>query len=375
LVFLSRTDAVILLAVLMSLLLLARPVPRRVFDLALAGLLAVVIALPWLAWNYAQFGSVIQSSGAPLTLNAQRRFEVLTGGADSLPERLTLLLYYVRMGARYAGFSVVAMLVLVVPPLVGYLLSRRKLRRIWLTGSQARWLLVGGIYFLSYIAFNALVRWLMRDWYFATPVFVFYVALGVLFALVLRGPMIQRWLARWHSTRLILMGGLLLAVMSVGWLEESSQNPNNPVFRFWASPVRYPGQAGMYNAALWMQANPSRTEEARFGSFNAGIVTYYSRRTVINLDGLMNHAIQPYIAQNRLLCYLIEADLDYIVDFNYVYPDWAPLFTPDLSVSGDDLRATTTTAFEDAAIPPSGYAVVALDKARLRALGRPSCAP
>lgn len=51
------------------------------------------------------------------------------------------------------------------------------------------------------------------------------------------------------------------------------------------------------------------------GSWNAGIVSYYSGRAVVNLDGLVNDDVFSYARSNTLPRYIDEKGIRYIVDF------------------------------------------------------------
>jgi len=53
---------------------------------------------------------------------------------------------------------------------------------------------------------------------------------------------------------------------------------------------------------------------ARIGCFNAGIPAYFSDRFIINLDGLVNHAIHPYYLNRNVDEYLRLNRIDYICD-------------------------------------------------------------
>lgn len=53
---------------------------------------------------------------------------------------------------------------------------------------------------------------------------------------------------------------------------------------------------------------------ARIGCFNAGIPAYFSSRTIVNLDGLVNHAVYPYWKNHQFAQYLIDQHIDYIAD-------------------------------------------------------------
>ena len=68
-----------------------------------------------------------------------------------------------------------------------------------------------------------------------------------------------------------------------------------------------------YNAALWL--NQNIPESAIVGSWNAGVIGYYSKQPVINLDGLINNfELLPYIAENRIDQYILNKKIDYIAD-------------------------------------------------------------
>ena len=50
------------------------------------------------------------------------------------------------------------------------------------------------------------------------------------------------------------------------------------------------------------------------GAANAGIVSWWSDRRVVNLDGLINNAAAQAIAERRLADYLVEQGICYVVD-------------------------------------------------------------
>ena len=54
--------------------------------------------------------------------------------------------------------------------------------------------------------------------------------------------------------------------------------------------------------------------QARIGCFNAGIPAYFSDRTVINLDGLVNNSIYPYWKSHTFERYLSDQHIDYVID-------------------------------------------------------------
>lgn len=62
----------------------------------------------------------------------------------------------------------------------------------------------------------------------------------------------------------------------------------------------------------------------RMGSWNAGILSYYQGGSLVNLDGLVNNDVLPYLRRGRLDCYLAQKDIRWIVDFDIFTSRFAP---------------------------------------------------
>jgi hypothetical protein len=50
------------------------------------------------------------------------------------------------------------------------------------------------------------------------------------------------------------------------------------------------------------------------GGWNTGIVSYFSGRTVVNLDGVVNDQAIPYLRRRDLASYMDQRHIDYLVD-------------------------------------------------------------
>jgi hypothetical protein len=93
-----------------------------------------------------------------------------------------------------------------------------------------------------------------------------------------------------------------VSLVSLWWL---SATPNNLA-------------ATRYSVAKWIDANLE--EDAILGSFNAGQLGFFSNRSVVNLDGLINHVtyFETVIRDSSpeaLVAYLDRIGVDYIVDY------------------------------------------------------------
>jgi hypothetical protein len=108
-----------------------------------------------------------------------------------------------------------------------------------------------------------------------------------------------------QSYRAAATVGFLVVVSIVGmwWLRRP---PNNLA-------------ATRYEVAKWMDANLE--EDAIVGSFNAGQLGFFSNRSVVNLDGLINHVsyfenVLRDGSPGALAAYIDRMGIDYVVDYN-----------------------------------------------------------
>lgn len=73
----------------------------------------------------------------------------------------------------------------------------------------------------------------------------------------------------------------------------------------------WPAQAGHYRAGIYLLDHP---ELQPAGAWNGGIIAYFSRQPVINLDGLVNDDVYQYVVTNTLGDYLGRRGVRYIFD-------------------------------------------------------------
>ena len=76
---------------------------------------------------------------------------------------------------------------------------------------------------------------------------------------------------------------------------------------------RLTSQAPLYPAALYLAAHP---ELRPAGSWNAGILSYFGKGGVTNLDGLVNDRILPYAESGTLAEYVRRRQLHTLIDFD-----------------------------------------------------------
>jgi hypothetical protein len=89
----------------------------------------------------------------------------------------------------------------------------------------------------------------------------------------------------------------------------------------------YPWQSEHLMAAEWVKENVG--DDVCVGSFNAGIIGYMSERKVVNLDGLVNNSVVPYLENRRLWDYIESRDIAYLVDSDYsILKDYRDFYGP-----------------------------------------------
>ena len=71
-------------------------------------------------------------------------------------------------------------------------------------------------------------------------------------------------------------------------------------------------QSNILETAYWLDANTPK--DARIGAPNAGILGYYSNRTVVNLDGVVNADALDAIQAGRPGQYVRDTRIEYLVD-------------------------------------------------------------
>lgn len=81
---------------------------------------------------------------------------------------------------------------------------------------------------------------------------------------------------------------------------------------------RWPHQLGMLNAGRHLLLSG---ENGKIGSWNSGIISFFSERPIINLDGLVNNEILPYLKSKSLVDYVKAKNISYVVDYEAMLTD------------------------------------------------------
>ena len=163
-------------------------------------------------------------------------------------------------------------------------------------------LLVGEIIYYVYVALSRVEYTPYFIWY-RSPSFIFWIMIASLIALF-TFEQLQRVRPSWASLKWAPVGVSLLGVIVAIYLFARSINFTSKLY------------AARYNAALWIAENSS--PDTVFASWNAGQLGFFSNRTFINLDGVINN-VDYYERVLRgpvsLTDYLYENKVEFIVDY------------------------------------------------------------
>ncbi|HEY7214139.1 MAG TPA: hypothetical protein VIC28_05875 [Thermoanaerobaculia bacterium] len=298
--FLARTEAGVLALVTCAAapaLAGRRPWSRAGLRSALRlGAVFTLCTLPWFAYCWLATGSPWQSSGAAKALWAARLLaplgvsQRLAHLADTVG-RLWLVAPWIGTAALpFEGTFVCAAM---APAAFGLLRAARRPREhfdliawsSWLLGSTV---LTGIVYGLFY--------WDVPTWYRAQPALLLFVIAFL-------------WIARAGAATArpwgpVFTAGvpLLLLILSVVSSWSLYRQP----------PVAYPWQRDYLGSQRAFERLVPPGEA--IGCFNAGIPGFFSRRRIVNLDGLVNSSVLPYFRARDFDRYFADEGIRYIAD-------------------------------------------------------------
>jgi len=163
-------------------------------------------------------------------------------------------------------------------------------------------LLVGEIIYYAYVALSGVAYTPYFIWY-RSPSFIFWILTAALLALFtfqhIKLVGLPSRILKWSP----VVFSLLIFTVAI-YMFARSINFTSKLY------------AARYNVALWIAENSP--PDTVFASWNAGQLGFFSNRTFINLDGLINNVDyyeRVLHGSTPLTDYLIENKVDYIVDY------------------------------------------------------------
>jgi len=288
-IVLTRLDALVFpAAVLVALAakgLFDRKTSWRTFTGALfAGGIVAAALLPFLIWNYHNFGTFATVSS---TMKVKWDLSGLGQNLSYLP---------LNTAEYYAGVLVALITVVLLLRKDGLTEEQRERSLYPLTV-----FVVPAVAILAF--FLVFVKWALFAYAFASTLPVIVIGAACLFILV------SNAIKPDGARRKFALGIFVLGcVLAVG------------LQAFSLSRVNRSAMMRIYDAALWARENTA--EDAVFAMKDCGAFGYYSERTTINLDGMVNDfEYQEYLRRGELEEYLAENSVDYFVQHAFWFKD------------------------------------------------------
>ncbi|MFC1553415.1 hypothetical protein ACFL7D_02165 [candidate division KSB1 bacterium] len=245
---------------------------------------ATLIVMPYLIYNYLEFGKIMPISGELKSTFPQINFFLEVGNFFS---------------KRYLLFALFAIMYFLIKVLFlkNILKSPIKYRfySIFMLVFSAAIIL----HFLHIVLF---MKWAVFGWHFLPYALFVSLAVSEIFTALISLKIFRRTLKLfWYGFFvLVIVSGIILTNRNERNLNES-----------W--------QVASYRAAMWTKNN---TEESEiFSMIDAGIFGFFSERRTINLDGLVNTLEYQEVLRNKKLNdYFENNDVSYYV--NFVFKDY-----------------------------------------------------
>jgi hypothetical protein len=160
----------------------------------------------------------------------------------------------------------------------------------------------------SVMLYPTQLRYAMTSWWLVESEIVMVVIVSILVGTALDHVVRSRIPAHLRNKALIILFVGLFLVH--GW---------STYDRYWSDVIAHPTwNDEMYVAADWIDDNVAEGDVV--GSWNAGILAYYTDTQVTNLDGLISDAdLVSYIAEDRIADYILMEKIDYLSDLEPMF--------------------------------------------------------
>jgi len=243
------------------------------------GIATLILLAPYFAFNRQVGGSLGPSSGAALSfMQSYRGSFNLSNGLSAIYQ--TAVVYLDWLPSLWLKAALV----------VGWIVGIIVVLRGQLARALPLWLFLP----LPAFYYGYVLQQIRERYFVGTSIIAIAVLAWLAATLLARNPRL-----RWPIGVLLVLIIAANSSEAVGFFNRMRQHPELT-------------QPTSYRAALWIRDH--LPADVVIGAKNSGIYQYYAGRTVINIDGKLNHEILPQLEQRTLLDYLRRRGVTHLVD-------------------------------------------------------------
>ncbi|RMF93722.1 MAG: hypothetical protein D6734_09410 [Candidatus Schekmanbacteria bacterium] len=285
-VFLARLDSIFLIAAIAVYLFLQIfiqsniEIQKRIniffkksFTLALP---VILIAFPYLTYNYLKFGHIVTISG-------------------SLKHSFPVPHFFKEYFFEFKEFSIIFFLALFF--LIFILLRKDSYISFCEDNEYSAISTIFALYVILHFADTIFfMKWAVFRWHFA----------GYVVFLILISPLIVDFLSEASKKMLKIEKKVFLTFLSFAFLVGAILSQMISVSRGMENKFQY----NVYEEALWVKDNTKKEDVLMIE--DAGILGYFSDRRVVNIDGVINNfELQEYFKEGKFVQYIKDKGIKY----------------------------------------------------------------
>jgi hypothetical protein len=308
---LGRFDLLLFVGAVISLIILdsnfGSNFKKRFFMVSTISISIFILLLPWFIWSILNSGTLLPNSHTALKVIAFKSFSL----ESSLVENIYLLIrkvfstaWWLTDTANLLGLwpIVFPYNYITISTILIFLLLTIVIYITWFTRTKKRILFrsILIIYAIGHLTYYSLfakaeVRYLMPF----NIVIIIFTAIAI-------NDLILRFYVNLVRKAAIFFYFILFANSMVAgvlaWQQHQGSTRSHVLHK------------DLYKMSQWISTNTNK--KATIGSWNAGIMSYYSERTVVNLDGVINDEVIEINKQRKLSLYIEKRNINFLVDLS-----------------------------------------------------------
>ncbi len=322
LLFLARTDNVFYIIAFFFMAIYQNQKQLRLKNALILTGVSLLIISPWLVWSLIRFGSFMQSQGLALPFLRQQTY-LLSGKSHLSMLSVScwhFLNFLIKELPANLGFTTIffpASIFALSLFIIGLRRQDKELQEAQIIRNSVKVVLFLYLAGICLVFSHTFWRWFPRIWYFDQLIILsaFFVGLAliVLDTKRLFPRIVKLFYPDAEPANTFLRAVISMVIVVLLLL---------PLWRGTGRLIRgdYFWQTEMLDAAYWLKDNSKKDDVA--AAFNAGIISFFSERRVVNLDGAINNAAYAALKKKDLMRLMYQSGVSYYLDYDPAMLSW-----------------------------------------------------